>query len=172
MSGKKIGIILFVACVLLALGITACSHIKIQKKDKVNTSQSEQVSQIDESVADTEVSATSVSGDNSENTESSSEQGTEQLVLDKIVAENKLDYTGDLQDTIGVVSDKYCYLEGSQVLYCIQIDAIIGDVAQPVSYYCTYSTYESVSVGDKLTLSYKNTTQNTFALISVAKEEN
>lgn len=149
MSGKKIGIILFVACVLLALGITACSHIKIQKKDKVNTSQSEQVSQIDESVADTEVSATSVSGDNSENTESSSEQ-----------------------DTVGVVNDKYCYLEGSQVLYCIQINVIIGDVAQPVSYYCTYSTYESVNVGDKLTLSYKNTTQNTFALISVAKAEN
>ena len=172
MSGKKIGIILFVACILLALGITACSHVKIQKKDKVNTSQSEQVAQIDESVADTEVSATSVSGDSSGNTESSEGQGTEQLILDKIIAENKLDYTGDLLDTVGIVNDKYCYLEGSQVLYCVEINAIIGDVAQPVSYYCTYLTYESVSIGDKLTLSYKNTTQNTFALISVAKADN
>lgn len=193
MSGKKVGIVVFVLCILLALVILAVSNIKVTKKDtsknsQVGSSQTSSISNKKEEAGTTQgVSATSLSSDASNIEEVQTEVSTEpqsagvesekpantadsdDVVLDKIIAEQKLSYAGADQVTTGVVKDKFCYLSGSQIVYCLDIDITMGTSGQVVQYFCTYNTYADVSVGTKLSVTYKQTTDNTFALMSVSK---
>lgn len=182
MGGKKVGIVVFVICILLALLVVGISNIKVTKKETSTNSKpkSSQTSSVENSGrADTTegVSATSLPSDAYNTTEvedtASSDMNesydSDSVVLKKIISEDKLSYAGADQVTTGVVKNKYCYLSGTQVVYCIDIDITMGTSGQVVQYYCTYTTYEGVSVGTKLSVTYKQTTDNTFALMSVSK---
>lgn len=191
MSGKKVGIVVFIACILLALILVGVRGIKITKKDtsttKQTTASQTSVNKTTEVAGTTEgVSATSLQSEavlssqeqvkeqeqaqeNVSKEEAPESVSSEDISLKKIVAEDKLSYSGEEQTTIGTVKSKNCYLSGSQVVYCLDIDVTMGTSGEVVQYYCTYSTYEGVSEGTKLSVVYKQTTKNTFALMQVTK---
>lgn len=91
------------------------------------------------------------------------------VMLQKVVEEDRLDYSQGEQSTTGVISNKECFLLNDQIIYCIDIDASLGTYKTTVRYYCTYNTYNAVSVGDALVVKYTQTTPNTYAVLSVSK---
>lgn len=168
MSHKKAGIIVAIGLLILALLVFILSNLELVPKDnKQGSEQNEKPATssivVDESASSEESTATE---DSSTSEPESSSSG---LSLVEIVAEEKLDYDSPEQQTTGVVSRKSCYLSGTQVVYCIEMQATMGTETKDVTYFCSYSVYSQVEEGDILNIAYKQTTTNTFALMSVSK---
>lgn len=77
-----------------------------------------------------------------------------------------LDYTTTVIETKGTISNKSIYLDGTQLVYCLEItlDEINSSV---VKYYCTMKAYNMVEYGYRVNVSYQKVTESTFSVISV-----
>lgn len=155
MTHKKAGVILATALLLLSLGVFLFNKIEFSPKEKVSTGTS------------TPAASTS-SNTNTDSSKSESVKDSD-LTLVEITAEDKLNYSSPEQTTLGKVTNKKCYLLGTQVVYAIKLEATMGTAVKEVEYFCTYSVYNQVSTGESLTISYKQTTENTFAVMSVTR---
>lgn len=165
MSHKKAGILVASLLVILALVVYILSNVKLTpKKDKADT-QSSMTSVSTTSPAES-ISDESTSDNSSTSEPESVSSG---LSLVEIVAEDKLDYSSPEQQTTGVVIKKSCYLLNTQVVYAIELQATMGTESKVVEYICSYSVYSQVEEGDMLNIAYKQTTTNTFAVMSVSK---
>lgn len=175
MSYKKTGIILGVVLVLLALAVFVISKIEITpKKEQSKQNQSSVVTtesskeQKEETTESKKQETTTV--DTTTTTEQTEVVEKEDgLSLVKITAEDKLDYSGVQQTTTGVVKSKTCYLIGNQVTYALEIEATMGTESKIIQHFCTYTAYDSIEVGDMLSILYQQTTTNTFSVVSVSK---
>lgn len=196
MGNKKVGIIVFVVLVLLAIAVFFISNISITPKEDTkkvadttqgvsatsviaegDSNKTSQVAVTEEVTAEATAEVTEVAPTEAVQTtvvQAEAEEPTPKegdIVLNKIIAEEKLSYSGAEQTSIGKVVDKSCYLSGSQVIYCLQIETVMGTAGEVVSYYCTYSTYSSVNKGEELSITYQQTTANTYSVLSVSKKE-
>ena len=166
MSYKKTGIILGIVLVLVAVLVFMISKIEVTpKKEQPKQSQS---SVSTSEIKNEGVTTTESLGTTTEETQQSveSESG---LSFVKITAEDRLDYSGVEQTTTGVVKSKTCYLIGNQVTYALEIEATMGTETKIIHHFCTYTAYDSIAVGDMLSILYQQTTTNTFSVVSVSK---
>jgi len=165
---KKVGVIIFVFCIVLALGLVFLRRVHITRKDTPKSTPSVVSQQEGQEVQSKPIdSQTTQKQDSQQPDNKSGSASADSVVLNKVVAEEKLNYSGTDQTTIGQVESKNCYLQGTQIVYCVSIKATMGTSEQTMKYYCTYSTYESLQVGQSLSVIYKQTTANTFAIMSV-----
>lgn len=163
MTHKKAGVIIAVAIVGLALLIYGVSHIKVVRKPQTDTKQPQATAVV------TEVSKKQKQDKSNESSSSTSTPDSD-LPLVEIIAEDKLDYSSVDQTTTGVVKSKKCYLSGNQVVHLIEIEATMGTSKNNVLYFCSYSVYEQLYEGEILNLVYRQTTANTYAVISVSRD--
>lgn len=194
MGSKKVGIIVCIVCILLALIIFGISNIKVtpkkstervadtsvgvsatsvSKTEKSNNAKTE--TQVAEEATTVAVATEQAQAQTTPQTEKENNQGVVNegdINLSRITAENKLSYAGAEQRSYGKVVEKTCYLSGNQIIYCLHIETVMGTAGEVVEYYCAYNVYEDISVGTELELTYKQTTTNTFAIMSVTKPDN
>lgn len=129
---KSVAVIIAVAFVILALILAFVNGIRVKKK---NTAQATQT------VATTEQSV-----------KTDTTTGT---TLITIPSSTDLDYTGDVYESSGTVTEKQKYLINNQVVYDLVITINAGATTQRVDFYCTYSAFDSCSVGDLIQVKYQ-----------------
>lgn len=129
---KSVAIIIAVAFVVLALILAFVNGIRVKKK---NVAQSTQTA--------------------STTTQSSQTNTTTGTTLIAIPPSTDLDYTGNVYESSGTVTEKQKYLINNQVVYDLVIAINAGATTQRVDFYCTYSAFDSCNVGDLIQVKYQ-----------------
>ena len=80
-----------------------------------------------------------------------------------------LNYSGDVYEANGAVAEKKKFLQGSQVVYCVVVNIAVGASTETVNYYCTYASFNAVSVGDVVVVSYQNVGGKLISVTSISK---
>lgn len=80
-----------------------------------------------------------------------------------------VDVSGAEQQTTGVVSEKKTYIDGSQIVYLVTIEATVGTENKLMDYFCTYSTFSSLNEGEMLNVTYKTGGSGTFFIMGISK---
>lgn len=78
-----------------------------------------------------------------------------------------IDYNGAIYTATGTVSNKKAYLQGTQVVYCIDISLQVGASTQIVKHYCNYNVYNQIAVGTLLTVQYQQVSQTCLSVNAV-----
>lgn len=166
-SYKVAGAVVATILVLLAVIVSFLGSIKITKKSTATSSKTVQteVSQNSDTSVSTNKSTSKEESDSK--VENSISDGD--ILMKLIRNEGKLDYSGSIFTTSGVVSSKSCYLQGNQVIYEFCISIGVGVENLVIKYYCPYDTYISVDVDDMVTVNYKQVSESAFAVTSVTK---
>ena len=79
-----------------------------------------------------------------------------------------IDYSVDIQETSGSISGKKRFLLGEQVIYLLEI-SIGMENSVSVNYYCGYNVYDSVSIGDTVTVSYQKVSDTCYSVNTISK---
>ena len=80
-----------------------------------------------------------------------------------------MDYTGDVYEASGKVTAKTKYLDGHQVVYLLEISLVFGSTTETVDFWCSYSTWTAVRVGDVVQTTYQQVSDGYISLNSVTK---
>lgn len=105
---------------------------------------------------------------NTDNSQKVSEQ-TQVGGMQELPNDVDADYTGDVYESDGTIKSKTKYLENSQVVYCLEIEANIGDKSKLIKYYCGYNTFDSVSTGDKVSVTYQVVSDTCYSVNTISK---
>lgn len=177
-----------IAGVLVAVALVAygCNHISITKKPNSNASSvvaqtTTTVGSGQELNADTENTTTTSAKYDRKNPTTKAETTTvapettapetSVTVPDKGLLEfnGEIDVSGAEQQTTGVVSEKKTYIDGSQIVYLVTIEATVGTENKLMDYFCTYSTFSSLNEGEILNVTYKTGGSGTFFIMGISK---
>lgn len=156
MSHKVTGIVIAIALVVLALVVVALSSVRVKIKD---TSDSVTTSTKGKEVVTT---VTTVPSTTVVTTTGSS--------LSVVTDESVFDYNAVDMNITGSVSSKVCYKQGSQLVYLINISTGLSSDSS-IKYYCAYSVYSSLQIGDRLSVTYKQVSDNVFSVVSVSRAD-
>ena len=157
LSMKKVALIVGVVGVLLALLLLGLSKIHFSPKQPSNpTPPPQQVEQ------------------QPPQQEPSGNQGTSAADVDKVVLVEipdsmKLDYNGDVLEMNAKVISKLKYVQGHQVLYCVNLGVALGASSETVSYYCNLSSFNAVSEGDIVIIKYQQVNDSYISIMSISK---
>lgn len=91
------------------------------------------------------------------------------VTLVEIPPSTSLDYNGDVLTANGQVINKLKYVQGHQVLYCINVEVAFGSASQTISYYCNYSSFNAVKEGDIVILNYQQVNDTYISVVSISK---
>lgn len=149
---KTIGFIVAGAFVLLALILLFINGLKFDKKPDVVQQPQQQVQQ-EQSTGNT--------------TQPNVQSGGVTLI--EIPQSTAMTYSMDVYETSGTVSCKTKYVQGHQVLYCIQIKIAVGSSMETINYYCNYASYNAVSVGDLLFIKYQQIDDSYISVNEISK---
>lgn len=102
------------------------------------------------------------------------QQQTQQAVVDtlslKSVPDSTIvDYSGEITSTTGIIVAKAKYLQGSQMVYAVIINAEILGNKQEFYYYCGFDVYNGVQVSDLVQVNYQKVSKKCFSINSVIK---
>ena len=89
--------------------------------------------------------------------------------LIRIPDTTSLNYSGDNFEANGAVAEKKKFMQGNQVVYCVVINISVGASTETVNYYCTYASFNAVSVGDVVVVSYQNVGGKLISVNSISK---
>lgn len=154
---KTIGIIIAGLFLLVALILLILSNVKVKPKQNNNSTvgnTTQATSQIE-----TENSTTAPSNSNSNNVVS----------MIEIPTSTKLNYNGEVFESNAQVVKKIKYLEGHQVIYCIVLKIVAGSSSEEVKYYCNYSSFGAVSVGDLVFVKYQQPQDGYISINEISK---
>lgn len=154
---KTIGIIIAGLFLLVALILLILSNVKVKPKQKNNPTVNNTVqttSQIE--TEDDTIAPSKASSDNV-------------LSMIEIPASTKLDYNGEVFESNAQVVKKIKYLEGHQVIYCIVLKIVAGSTSDEVKYYCNYSSFGAVSVGDLVFVKYQQPQDGYVSINEISK---
>lgn len=185
---KTIAIIVVVALLILTGTFLVLDKISFTKKAPTVQQPQQNVEQTQqptgEASQDTgEDTQTSESTDETNSWEEQEAQQPETIIPDEddevvppssdgmmeLPADTQVDYSGSLYETQGTVHNKIKYLENSQVVYCVQINAKIGESSKLVNYYCGYNVYSSVEEGDTVSVSYQVVSDTCYSVNTISK---
>ena len=156
---KIIGVVCFILCVILALFLFVIDGIKVKPKNvQSNTSQASSSVQYSQDQYGDQVNTTN-------QVSSSSRDVTMIYVPDS----TPLNYSGDVYEANGSVSGKLKYVQGKQVIYCIQISLAFGSNSEIISFYCNYATFNAVGVGDLVLVKYQQPSDGYISINEVTK---
>ena len=171
---KTTGIL--VASVLVVIGflMLIIGSIKVVKKDDTSNLQANRNQVEIQTQAQAEASTQNQSQSevvhNQENTYSSSGtsiQGTGNFVT--IPDDMQINYNASIQTSQGTVSKLSRYLQNNQVVYCVEVSAVLGVSTTSVKYYCGYNTYRQLNVGDSITVEYQQVSDTCFSVLTLRK---
>lgn len=166
---KTTGIIVASALVLIGFLMLIIGSIKVVKKDDTSNLQANrnQVEIQTQAQAEASTQTQSHSGvvQKQENTYSSS--GTSSFVV--IPDDMQINYNASIQTSQGTVSSLSRYLQNNQVVYCVEVNAVLGVSATSVKYYCGYNTYRQLNVGDSITVEYQQVSDTCFSVLTLRK---
>lgn len=160
LSSKKVAFILAGLIIFVAILFMGIDKIHIGKKDTTSNQQSIVQEQ----------------GSNEQNVQSN-EQAQQQnvqnndnsAVLVEIPSNTSLDYSGDILEANGTVKSKTKYVQGHQILYCITINLAFGSSSEDINYYCNYASFNAVSTGDIVVVSYQQVRDNYISINAISK---
>lgn len=171
---KTVGIIVSAVLVILALIILFFSKLRVVDKSDSNP---QLQSQIGTQVQGTQSQGTQVQGTQSqsqrqETTNSYSQQASANnnyTSLINIPTSTKMDYSGNIIQSQGVVSSLSKYLQDGQVIYCVNLDIVMGTSKTVVHYYCGYNVFSQLSVGDVVNVDYQQVSDTCFSVCTISK---
>ena len=106
---------------------------------------------------------------------SSSSQGTVSnsrsydVGMFRIKDESLLDYSVPVLQSKGTISDKVLLLDGTQVVYLLQIT--LDELnSSTVKFYCSYEVFSSVNINTRVNVSYQKLTESSFSVYNVTAE--
>ena len=139
---KKVGVVIALVFVALALIISSLSKIKIQRKVPKQTPNTTKVAEVE----------------------------SNNKVLKYIQNTSVLNLNSDIKYIDGRIVGKEMLLDGTQVVFKLSID--VGSITggNPINYYCSYSVYLGVSNGDILEVSYMNPSESTITIVSATRK--
>lgn len=97
----------------------------------------------------------------------STEQGAVSLL--NIDANTPIDYSVPVLEASGLVSAKKRYLQGSQVIYCLEVTIAVGSTQQTVNYYCNYASFNAVKEGDVVLIKYQQVSNSFISISEITK---
>lgn len=178
LSMKKVAFIVLVAGVLAALLFLGLDKIHIGRKtpsqsNSPPTQQTQQGQQSNQSQnqnqGGNQQSQQEPSGGSQTDQPSQNTPVVDGVTLIEIPDTMTLDYNGDILEANGKVINKLKYVQGHQVLYCINIGVAVGSSSETVSYYCNYSSFNAVKEGDIVVLKYQQVNDSYISVISISK---
>lgn len=95
--------------------------------------------------------------------------GVDTLSLKSVPDSTVVDYSGEITSTTGIVVAKAKYLQGSQMVYAVIINAEILGNKQEFYYYCGFDVYSGVQVSDLVQVNYQKVSKKCFSINSVIK---
>lgn len=95
--------------------------------------------------------------------------GVDTLSLKSVPDSTIVDYSGEITSTTGIVVAKAKYLQGSQMVYAVIINAEILGNKQEFYYYCGFDVYNGVQVSDLVQVNYQKVSKKCFSINSVTK---
>lgn len=133
----------------IAIFLYLLNSIKIDKK--------EPVAQTNVSVQQTQQVTKSASG------------VKDSLTLTALDDSVNIDYSGTIYDSTGIIQTKSKYLQGNQVIYCLDIAIAVGEESTIMKYYCSYAAWTSVAQGDIVDVKYQQVSGKCFSINEVVK---
>lgn len=167
-STKTIAIIVAVAILGIALLLMGIDKIHLSKKPantNTNTTTST-VQQQQQDDASTQQSSNTQSKalDDSQNT-----GALNSATLVEIPDSTSMTYSNDTLKANGKVTDKKKYVQGKQIVYCVEITIAVGSSSETVNYYCTSATFNQVGMGDILIVNYVQVDDSYISITNVEK---
>lgn len=159
-STKSVAFIIAGVLVVLALVFLLLDNIHI--KTKTTTSQ-------ETTTTTTQETQTTTTNEQSTETNTTTTQSSSNAVLVEVPDSMSLNYSGDVLTTNGTVIAKLKYVQGHQVLYCIQINIAIGSSSETINYYCNYASFNAVSKGDVVVITYQQVEDSYISVNSISK---
>lgn len=95
--------------------------------------------------------------------------GVDALSLKSVPDSTIVDYSGEITSTTGIVVAKAKYLQDSQMVYAVIINAEILGNKQEFYYYCGFDVYNGVQVSDLVQVNYQKVSKKCFSINSVIK---
>ena len=166
LSMKMVAVIILAICVVVALIFAFTDKIHFNKKPStpnnpgtVETQQPQQGNQPQQNDGQNQQQ-----GGNSQGN-----AGINSVTLVEIPDSTQLNYNGDILTANGKVANKLKYVQGHQVLYCINVTVAFGSQSQTISYYCNYSSFNAVKEGDIVVLNYQQVNDSYISVVSISK---
>lgn len=168
-STKTIAIIVAVAILGIALLLMGIDKIHLSKKpaDTNTNTTTSTVQQQQQDNASTQQSNNTQSDNTSEDSQSNNALNSATLV--EIPDSASMTYSNDTLKANGKVTDKKKYVQGKQIVYCVEITIAVGSSSETVNYYCTSATFNQVGMGDILIVNYVQVADSYISITNVEK---
>lgn len=174
-STKTIAIIVAVAILIIALLLMGIDKIHLSKKP-VSTVVPQQQQAVDNNQQGNNQQSDNSQGNNQQSTERESESRGSQddsslksATLVEIPDSTSMTYSNDTLKANGKVTAKKKYVQGKQVVYCVEITIAVGSSSETVNYYCTSATFNQVGIGDILIVNYVQVDDSYISITNVEK---
>lgn len=172
-STKTIAIIVAVAILGIALLLMGIDKIHFSKKPadtNTNTTTSTVQQQQQDDASTQQSSNTQSSNTQSEALDDSQNTGAlNSATLVEIPDSTSMTYSNDTLKANGKVTDKKKYVQGKQIVYCVEITIAVGSSSETVNYYCTSATFNQVGMGDILIVNYVQVDDSYISITNVEK---
>lgn len=163
-STKTIAIIVAVAILGIALLLMGIDKIHFSKKP-ANTNTNTTTSTVQQQQQDD--ASTQQSNNTSEDSQSNNALNSVTLV--EIPDSASMTYSNDTLKANGKVTDKKKYVQGKQIVYCVEITIAVGSSSETVNYYCTSATFNQIGKGDILIVNYVQVDDSYISITNVEK---
>lgn len=168
-STKTIAIIVAVVILGIALLLMGIDKIHLSKKpaDTNTNTTTSTVQQQQQDDVSTQQSNNTQSDNTSEDSQSNNALNSATLV--EIPDSASMTYSNDTLKANGKVTDKKKYVQGKQIVYCVEITIAVGSSSEIVNYYCTSATFNQIGKGDILIVNYVQVDDSYISITNVEK---
>lgn len=166
-STKTVAFILAGILVVVALLFMGIDKIHIKKNTSSN--QSKQQQQVQQQQPQQDSSSTQAQQQEQSQQNSNTADDVGRVVLVEIPSSTTMNYATDVLTANGTVVGKTKYVQGNQILYCVSITVAFADTSSTVNYYCNYASYNQVSKGDLVVVTYQQVEDSYISVNSISK---
>lgn len=163
-STKIIAFIVAGGILVVALLLMGIDKVHINKKDTTNTNTNTTVVQEEQ-----RNTVGSSSQQEQSNQVAESQTSMDSAVLVEIPNSTSMTYSNDTLKANGKVTDKKKYVQGKQIVYCVEITIAVGSSSETVNYYCTSATFNQIGKGDILIVNYVQVDDSYISITNVEK---
>lgn len=169
-STKTIAIIVAVVILGIALLLMGIDKIHFSKKPadtNTNTTTSTVQQQQQQDDSNSQQNSNTQSDNTSEDSQSNNALNSATLV--EIPDSASMTYSNDTLKANGKVTDKKKYVQGKQIVYCVEITIAVGSSSETVNYYCTSATFNQIGKDDILIVNYVQVDDSYISITNVEK---
>lgn len=165
LSTKTVALIL--AGILVVVGLLFMGIDKIHIKKNTSSNSAQQQQQVQQPQQDSSSTQTQQQEQSQQSSNVANDAG--RVVLVEIPSSTTMNYATDVLTANGTVVGKTKYVQGNQILYCVSITIAFADSSSTVNYYCNYASYNQVSKGDLVVVTYQQVEDSYISINSISK---